>query len=569
MTAEPGIRGTLRSALAEPVRSGTFDLRRHSAGAAGVAFAAAGLFTLLLAAIILATPLRSLGPLTGVDSGAGGGAITLPGALIPLTLALIGCCLALIVTGALRGHIAIASGAVIMAALVLAVILASAGGVDPVSGPPLAGYAVIVGLIVVAALLRRWRGSVLRDLVALLIPTMLALVLAERAFRAGAAISGVRVDVVAVAVVLTFLATLAIPVALNSGLAAVDVGVGLVIGVLTGLLARTPRALTGLIGTTIVLGVLLWNLREPWPASRLLTVACGGVSVALVALVWSLTRARSAADPTAVREATGGIGLPASYLLAAPVIIGGALGMAGVVLSATGTPGAAALVPVRDAFLTGPGPALGRVAVIAGLVWVALRASGRGRTRSGRRGAAERHVAAAAGITAVIATAVALDAARWPWWSWSPAGTAVALLIAVLLWAATRWRRGYPVPSAPLIVVLGLTALLHQADALALPIALLLQGSATAVLVVGLAWGMLTDGGAAHRGTRLLTRDAVLLLILGNLLFAATIVMWASVGRQPLVASELQAAATLGVAIFGTSLVLHLSASLLSQRPRT
>jgi len=561
VAAERGIRATLDSALVAPVRTGTFDLRRHSASAAGVAFAAAGLFALLLAAVVLATPLRSLGPLTGVDSGAGSGPIALPGALIPITLALIGCCLALVVTGALRGHLAIASGAVILAALVLAVILAAGGGTAPLSGPPLGGYAAVIGLVVIAALLRRWRGSVLRDLLAVLIPTLLALVLAERAFRAGATTSGVRVDVVAVAVVLTFLATLAIPVALNSGLAAVDVGVGLVIGVLTGLLTRTSRALTWLIGTASVVGMLWWNLREPWPGSRLLAVACGAVSLAAVALVWSLTRARSVADPAAVREATGRIGLPACYVLAAPVIIGGVLGMAGVVLAATATPGGRIVVPLRDFLLTGPGPALGRIAVIAGLLWIALRAGSRG------RGGAGRHVAAAAGITAVIATAVALDTARWPWWSWSPAGTAVALLIAVLTWAAIRWHRGNPLSPATLIVVLGLTALLHQADALALPVALLLQGSATAVLVVGLAWGMLTDGGAAHRRTRLLSRDAALLLILGNLLFTATILMWASVGRQPLIASELQAATSLGVAIFGTSLVLHLCASLLSRPP--
>lgn len=559
MSAEPGIGSALRSALVDPVRRGTFNLRPHSAQAAGVALTVTGLFTLLIGAVLLATPLRGAGRLTGIDSGAGGGTITLPGVLVPITLALVGVCCAVLLTGALRGHPALTAAAAALSVVILAVIVAASRGADPMAGPTVLGYAAAGLTGVVAAALRRWRGGVVRDLIALLIPTTAALVLAQRAFREGALASGIRLDIVAVALVLTFLATLAIPVAIASGLAAVDAGVGLVTGLVTGLLSRVPAAVGYALGGVLAFGLVLVATVGPGSAD-LVGLVSGGVILAGAGAAWLLAGNRPGAiddespDGGPARPAVGRLALPAAYVLSAPVILGGLLGMVGVLIAAAAGPTVAeGVVGVREFLLTGAGPLLGRLALILALVWIGLR------VRPGQP-----WLAGAAWVTAVAAAASTLDSAGWPWWSWTPGDTADALLLVslvVIAWAAVRRRR---LAVAVLLPVLVLTALLPQADALALPITLLVQGSATAVLVLGLVWSLLTEGAAAHRDTPLLSRDGALLLILGNLLFAATILMWASVGRQPLISGELQAAAGIGVEILGTALVLIVVLSLIT-----
>lgn len=556
MSNEPvGMLTSLRTAFLDPVRFGTLNLKGRSTQTAGITIGIAVLFALIIVAIILANPLRATAVLIAAPGETE--VLVIPEYLIPVVLALLGVSAALALTGAVRCSPLFALPLVAVSTLVLTAIVASS--VNSLADPQLtiAAFA-LLGIAVALFIGARLRpGGVARDFLIFLVPLMASMALAQRGFTDIAAASGIRVDVVTVALALSFIAALALPIAIMSGFSAVDVGVGLVSGFAHGLGAMIhDRLMRVAIAVVILIQIVLTisDLRDSSVRQHLLIAAATALACVLV---WSLLRIRSTREGAARGEAALLVA-PTAYGLSFTVILGGVIGMVGLVLGLTLVPGASAtLQPVVTGFLESPGPWLNRFAVIIGLV-VFSATSRRSRPL----------LAGVAGVGALLLAGNSFAEAGV---SWSPQAFADVAFIGVCAWflRETWSRRGrWMEVSGPAFLALALTFLLRQPDFLALPFTVVIGGSATAVIVVGLVWSFLTDGADPPRPSRRLGGDARLLLLLASFLFGATVVAWATIGRQPLLSEALGQATTLGVQSIGTALVVCVLLTLITGAAR-
>jgi hypothetical protein len=145
-----------------------------------------------------------------------------------------------------------------------------------------------------------------------------------------------------------------------------------------------------------------------------------------------------------------------------------------------------------------------------------------------------------------------------PEWMWTPSALGnvgvVCATVLSLVWTFTRrWDRS----RATFILVLALmSALIRQADFFAVPLGFLIGASAAALLIVGLVWGFLVDGGDAHADTPGFPRDRRLLALLGTFLFAITVVAWAVIGKDVGMTAALAATSRLALVTLGSALVI-------------
>lgn len=534
---------SLRTTFVDPVRFGTLNLHRRSTQTAGITIGIAVLFSLVIVAILAANPLRASAELIAAPGETE--VIVVPAYLIPAILALLGVSAALALTGAVRCSPLIALPLVVVSILVLTAIVVSS--VNSSTNPYLtvAAFA-LLGIAIALFIGARFRpGGTARDFLIFLAPILSSMALAQRGFTEIATASGIRVDVVTVALALSFIAALALPVAVLSGFAAVDVGTGLVTGIARGLGTKIrPQAVMVVIGVLILTQSIL-TISDLRDSSVRQHVLIAGSTALACAVVWTLLRIRGAGEATA-RDDAGSLAGPTAYGLSLTVILGGIIGMVGLVLGLTLVPGASvALQPVVTGFLDSPGPWLNRIAVIIGLVVLSaiMRRS-------------KPLLAGVAGLGALLISVNSLSAAGVVW---SPPVFADVAFIGVCAWfLRVLWfqRERWGELSGTALLALALTLLLRQPDVLAQPFTLVIGGSATAVIVVGLVWSFLTDGAEPARSPRGLGRDARLLLLLANFLFGATVVAWATIGRQPLLADALDQATTLGVQSIGTALIV-------------
>ena len=542
----------LSTTLVTPVREGTFALREHSASAVGVAIVAAVVFGGLLVAIVAARPLRHSVDLISAPTASG--LLAVPGFLVPALLAAATFAFALLIAGAIRCRALVAMPVVLVVLLLCFVLVASGSSSTIGARPPWEGYVLVALTGATAVAAGRWRGSVLRDVTVLVVLLEAIAVVCQRDLTRIATESGVRIDIATLALVLTFVTTLALPLSVASGLGAVDASAGLVLGVTRGLTGSLPRA--ALVVLALALGVWQWwvLLGGGWTRDRLLGWLSAGIVLMVCALIWWRCRVPGTRDADdAVRSEARRFSLPVAYGLASAVLVGGLISLVGLgVHLATGRALDEVLAPVGDGLLGIGGITLARVVVVVflAIAGVVLRRRGQGRA------------AALAWIDAILIASYALSATTPSamWWPWSLGAMAdVGLIALTLLAGAVALRRRASSLLVPLVITLALIALLRRADALSAPVTLIVGGSATAVLVVGLAWGFLTDGASAHRHTPGLPRDGRLLLLLGNFIFTAAVVAWAAIGLQSQPYDDLQAAANVGVQTLGTGLLVGMA----------
>ena len=551
----------LSRTLVAPVRQGTFALRDVSASAVAVAIVTAVVFTGLLVAVVAAPAIRSATTL--ISAPTPDQVMAIPAFLIPALLAALAFAFALLLVGALRCR-ALVCVLVAVGVLIVVTVLVAAGGSSTLnSSPPWAGYALIAITAAAVAVLRWRRSSVLRDTVVLLVLLLAIGFVCQRDFTAIAAESGVRVDIAALALVLSFVTTLALPLSVASGLGAVDASLGVVLGLARGIAVAAPRAIVAALAVI----VLLWQgwiiATSAWSAERMAGLVAGAGVLAVCVALWFASgagrRARNiesgdrAAGDTAddARDQAGRWSLPVSYGLASAVILGGGIGLVGLGIHlATGLSADAAVSGVIDPLLGLPGITLARIGVLVFLVVMGVVLRRRGRALA----------AAMAWIDAVLIASYSLSATEVTaaWWHATPDSLAdigvIALVVGAVI-ALVRSPRAWMSLATPVLVIACVLALLRRADVLSAPITLLAGGSVTAVLVVGLAWSLLTDSGA-HGNSPGLPREGRLLLTLGNFTFTAAVVAWAVLGLQAQPYDDLQAATALGVQTLGSALLI-------------
>jgi hypothetical protein len=545
------VAGAVRTVLVDPVRGGTLALRRHGSGVAGIVAAVAVVYGLVLVAIIAAGPLRERSDLIADTSR--GEVTVLPAFLPPALLLLVGLSFALVLAGSQRGHPVVrALLLVALGSVVAAIVVASPGReTSPVLWwGALAALAVAVGYSVATWWLRT---SPLVDLLVLLVALETALVLAYAGTVSTAQATGLRFDVVTVGLLVTYLTLLASPVAFASGVSAVGVGIAAVAWS-TQFVRRQARPATVIVLLVLVSVWQAWVVTERWrpaPDRAAVQAATAAVLVAAAAAAWWAARRPTSREAEEVVERGSRLGLPVGYGLQSAALVTALLGLVAIAWSVVAPddtrPLLTRLLDVASSDLTGT---VVRWIVVGALVIAGLVARRRGQDL----------VAGVSWVSAVVLVAVILTLPDGPLaaYPWSPqavgdVGLLVALGLAVAWTVGRSWthdRTGY------LLVVVGLAALVRQANVLETPMAFLIGGSAVGLLVFGLAWSFVTGGGGAHDDSRWLPGDRRILVFVGEALYALAITAWAVIGRQADAVATLTSFATLAVLTLGTALVL-------------
>ena len=551
--------------LFRPVRHGTLDLGPHARGVAGIAWAVAVLYGLVVVSIVLANPLRSVSDLESSISDTA--FLVVPTFLLPAVLCLLGISFGLLLAGSQQApwwrrilYLVVVGGA-------LASVVGICIGLG--SSRELAwASAILLGLALLYSIAiwtgrtsASWDGFIMVVLASgILLATYRSLVSQQ---LLGAS-SG---ELVTISLVLTQVATLAIPVAFLSGVNAAALGVSLASW--SG--EEVGRRSVPVVGAVLVVVVLGWQWvvvvgrllggAGGW-ASGAREVAAATVLLGLCALAWRLChRGAPAPDtsPVDVAASCVAVAVPVSYGVTAAAFLSALIGALGVSLSlafsdAVASPFLQLLDIVGSlAFLEGV-----RVAVVGGLLIGAVVLA--------RRGASI--LAAVAGIDAIVLATFYWTGRFLPGWEWSPTalgdvGLVIATALAVAWTVRRRWSRER---SGFLILLVLLSALVRQADVLAVPLGFLIGASAAALLVVGLVWGFLTDGGQAHEDSPRFPRDRQLLTLLGTFLFAITIVAWAVIGKDVDTSIVLADAGGQAVWTLGSAMVITVVLSALTPR---
>jgi hypothetical protein len=543
--------GTVRTVLVEPVAGGTLALRRHGSGVAGVVGVVAALYGLVLLAIIAAGPLRARADLVADTSQ--GDVTVLPDFLAPALLLLVGIAFALVLAGSQRTHPVVrVLLLLVIVSVVTAIVVASPGReTTPVLWwGALAGVALAIGYCIAMW----WLPTPpLVDVLVLLVTLETALVLAYAGMVASARDTGLRFDVVTVSLLVTYLTLLASPVAFASGASAVGVGIAAVAWS-TDFLRRQARPVVVVVLLVVLAAWQAWVVVARWQAEPGATAHQDVAALVLVMAAggaWWAARRPTTGEAEEVVERGTRLGLPVGYGLQSAALATALLGLVAIAWSVLDPDDPRSLLTrlldLASSDITG--------VAVRWLVAVGLVVAGLVARRRGDDVAAGIAWVSAVVLTGVILTLPGAPLAEHPW---SPnavgdVGLAAALLLA-LWWAVTRsWsadRAGY------LLVVVGLAALVRQANVLETPMAFLLGGSAVGLLVFGLAWSFVTGGGASHEDSRWLTADRRMLIFVGEALYALAITAWAVIGRQAEAVATLASFATLAVLTLGTAMVL-------------
>ncbi len=544
-----------RVVFLNPVRYGTLALGPHSAGIAGVAWAVTVIYAATVGSILLANPLRAVAPLQAqVDATSN---LVVPTFLVPAVLCLIGVAFGLLLAGSQRapwwwrGLYLVVVGAVLTS---IAAVGAGLGSGGLLSWITLALLAVTIAYIIYMWS-RRTRPAV--DAVVLVTLSCLVILVSYRSLVTQALLgTGGEQTVATASLILQQVSTLALPVAFLSGISATALGISFVSwgSEELGRRATVPVTLAMAMAALLVQWMLVVRgiASEPGDLTARLTQVVA--ALVLVGLCWGAWwwchrgyRARDI-SPVRVSEAAVLVAVPLSYAVTAAAFIAALLGS--VVLAAQLIAPEAVIRSVQSlvdlvgttAFTQGL-----RVAIVLGLVLAAVLLVRRG----------QRLLGAIAAVYALVLGSVYVTFIPAQWF-WTPSAVGdIGLIVAtglVVRWSARRtWSQGRAGFALTLAL---LSALVRQADFFAVPLGFLIGASATAILIVGLVWGYLTDGGEAHENSPRYPGDRQLLVVLGTFLFGATIVAWAVLGKVVATALVLADAAALAVTTLGSALII-------------
>ena len=544
-----------------PVRRGTLYLRDHPASIAGITWGVAVVYAVVLLGIVFARPLRASTPFEVVVGTEGGNAIV-PDFLVPAILVLLAISFALVLAGSQRCRLWLRA---LMFVVVVGLLTGFVVGALGEGSDLLAGGLAIGGLVLVAAwCVVVWTGRTRAQVDAFVFLVLCgATLLSAYAAQLGREASGGG-DALVLAnllVLLTYLGVLATPIAFLAGLDAVALGTS-VIGEAGERLGRTGAPW---VAAVVAAAVIAWQAFAIAPDRWADLTGDGAASlgrhlviaIAIIAacvLAWWLChrvagRADDRADAARVADDAGLVGEPVSYGLTAPLVL---TSLVGVALYAGGPRWPEevfnGLSDALDWLARGGVFAAARLIVVVALLAFAAVMARRRRSL----------VASVAAIDAIVIAAFYGLPEISPEWSMTTDALGdVGLVLAVVLlawWAATR---SLDRPRMALVLALALlSALIRQADFFSLPFGFLIGASTLALLLVGLVWGFLTDGGSAHDDLPHYPRDRRLLLMLGRSLFGLSIVAWAVIGKEVQVSASLGDVTAQSVMTLGTALII-------------
>lgn len=547
-------------AVVSPVRNGTLRLRDHPPAIAGITWVIAGVIAVLVGGIVAANPLRESAHLIAVVDESGSSIV--PDFLVPAFLFLLAVSIALVLAGSQRLRWWILRPLLLITCTaILGSLIATSATVSATLGTSSAWRLWVALAAVFAYCLLIWTGRTraATDFFVLLALCLFIAVASYRGFIAGMAVVDNRFDLAATMTLLLALNTLATPLAFISGLNATKLGSSITERAGDFVAQRTPVRVASL----ILVAIIVWQgfgvmprLVQRWSAfgpGDIVGAALGSASIlSLCALMWWLAH-RESGRPTVVEkdasEIASTVAQPIAYGLAAPLLINTVLGLAATVLGRWEGPQSALLGSMRP-LASDTAAGIARGLVVVGIVMVAVRMITRGRPRT----AAILLVDAV--LLAVVFFAVPLlHAANLSWSAAALGDVGMAVGVVLFCW----WGAHRTITVARMVVlytVILLSALLRRADYFGVPFGFLLGASASAVLIVGLVWGFLTDGGEAHEGTRRTPRDGKLLLFMGSFLYGLAIAGWAVIGKQVELAEELTKSTELGVLTLGTGYIV-------------
>ena len=536
-----------------PVRYGTLYVRWHSRAVGGITWAVAVLYALIVVSIVYANPLRSSAEFETLVDATSSKAV--PTFLIPAALCLLGVSFGVLLAGSQRSP----WWRRILFLAVIAGILTAVTGIafSNGTGGILAWTCVVLLGLTLAYVLLMWLAPTRPgpDTLILVVLCDGILLASYRSLVNQTLFDNFSGTFLVVSLVLGFLGTLAIPMAFLAGVSATSLGVSFV--------AWTGDAIGERAATwfSLILGgvVLAWqwvSFVRGWPEdpplTRLTSLLAALLVVIVCVAVWLACHRGERwpeGRPTTVAAAAATVAVPICFGIAALPIVAAILGMLGVTLGTLLSP--AVIDPfytVLDALSTDNAVTLNRAAVVVGLAIGAVVLVRRSRPL---------FAAIAAVDAVVIASTFFLPLLPGGWFWTAPrlgdVGMAIATFLLVL-WAVRRELQPHRV--AFLLVLILLSALVRQADFFALPLGFLIGASTTALLIFGLAWGFLTDGGAVHEDGPSFPRDRQLLVLLGYYLFSIVIVAWAVIGKDVDIARVLGDDTALSVRMLGSAMIM-------------
>lgn len=546
------LRDLFHVVIYRPIRYGTLALGEHSIP--GIAWAVTVLYAITVASILLANPLRAASPLDSVINDTGN--IVVPAFLIPAVLCLIALSFALLLAGSQRSpwwrrilYLIVVGGSLTSTAAIC----------TGFGGPGLLAWAAW-GMLALTLLyvVVMWTGRTPPGLDVLVLVLLCAgiFLVSYRSLVTLAFTTQDSPELITTALTLGYLGSLALPVAFLAGMSATAFGVSILSWGGEEAVSRAGAIVGG-----VILGVLLlwqWNSFLQGFGSGVLEFI-GSLLAALLVLIlcalawWACTRNAVQRDssPLAVTAASLTVAVPVAYAISAPAIIGAVLGQAGVAFASL-LPG-----PIYEALsgmLTLAGSSvfvtLTRALTVAGLAVGAAVLVRRGRAM----------IAAVAAVSAVVLGTFfwlgrVLGGILWTPSTIGDIGILAATLL-VILWA---FQRSLDRRRLSFLVLLALlSALVRQADFFAVPVGFIIGASSVALLIVGLIWGFLIDGGEVHEDAPGFPRDRRLLVLLGTFLFSVTIVAWAVIGKDVGTVRVLAGTTTLAVQTLGTAMIIAL-----------
>ncbi|MFM9134977.1 MAG: hypothetical protein ACKOT0_06015 [bacterium] len=537
----------------QPVRYGTLYVRWHSRGVAGITWAVAILYALIVGSIIIANPLRSAAEFETLVDATSSKAV--PTFLIPAALCLLGVAFGVLLAGSQRSpwwRRLLFLGAIV-GILVSVTAIAFANGV----GGILAWTCVVLLGLMLAYVVVMWVAPTrpAPDTLILVVLCDGILLASYRSVVNQTLLNNISGTLLVTSLVLGFLGALAIPMAFLAGVSATSLGVSFVAWTGDAVGERAAAWFSLLLACV----VLAWQWvsagrewSEAFSPTRLSGLLGALIVAVLCAALWLACHRGERwpeGRPTAVAAAAAAVAVPVCFGLAAIPILGSILGMLAVTLGTLVSP--ALLVPFNallDVLSTDNAVTLNRAAVVIGLVIGGALLMRRSR----------RLFAAIAMVDAVVvAGTFFLPMLPGGWFLSAPRLGDVGMATATILlafWAARRELPPHRV--AFLLVLILLSALVRQADFFALPLGFLIGASTAALLIFGLIWGFLTDGGAVHDDARSFPRDRQMLVLLGYYLFSIVIVAWSVIGKDVDIARVLSDDTALSVRILGSAMIL-------------
>lgn len=439
---------------------------------------------------------------------------------------------------------------------VLVLLLASVPDLGEIPLSRIVSVAASVGIIVLTGVRghRRfawWEFTAIAALVFLSIATSVAVV------ALGSRPLGFDFAPVTITLVLITIGQLALPAAIAAGAAVAELAVSSAVWA-----AGVTRDRLGRRAVIVLLAiVVLWRVIDLVPAGiliaedpfvELLLLASAAGFIGLVALLWLLiARVRSRASAATVAGLTTTLST-VSLLIAAFLTLSipsGLLQLGGfVAMTYTGQAWFEPFINDVSDFSSNS-IAVGATSAVtgAGLIVLSFVAARRSRDVLPELLAAIGIANLASGVSGMIGLSLL----------WSAEALAVVATLAAL--GVTVWllasRRATTERLAAVTGALLIAALFAHREFISDPLAALIGSAATATILLGFVWALLTGSGPANDDSAGYPRPARVMLLLGNAVFGATVLAYVSLARDPDSSLNLAPFTELGAQSFGDPLI--------------